>query len=164
MRSVPPPPPLRMRTGAGAAADLRAAARTTRDKRVIYVVGWHRRVRNDGIAKGACLVSRCHGMLFAPAPRLVEDVRAAAAAARPYTCVNVRTEMTNAVGNPHCPGHIHAAAARAWAALPEAANGTKLIISDAYASTTVRKSNAIEQTHGAPEIGFPHRNCCRRTY
>jgi hypothetical protein len=75
------------------------------------------------------LVSRCHGMLFAPAPRLVEDVRAAAAAARPYTCVNVRTEMTNAVGNPHCPGHIHAAAARAWAALPEARNGTKLIVS-----------------------------------
>ena len=81
-------------------------------------------------------MSRCHGMLFAPAPRLVEDVRAAAAAARPYTCVNVRTEMTNAVGNPHCPGHIHAAAARAWAALPEAANGTKLIVSDAYALTT----------------------------
>ena len=44
--------------------------------------------------------------------------------------------MTNAVGNPHCPGHIHAAAARAWAALPEAANGTKLIVSDAYAATT----------------------------
>ena len=79
-------------------------------------------------------------MLFAPAPRLVEDVRAAAAAARPYTCVNVRTEMTNAVGNPHCPGHIHAAASRAWAALPEARNGTKLIVSDAYASTTGTKA------------------------
>ena len=117
-------------------ADLQAAARNSRDKRVIYVVGWHRRVRNDGIAKGVCLVSRCHGMLFAPAPRLVEDVRAAAALARPYTCVNVRTETTRAVGNPHCPGHIHAAAARAWAALPEAANGTKLIVSDAYAATT----------------------------
>ena len=52
-------------------ADLQAAARNSRDKRVIYVVGWHRRVRNDGIAKGVCLVSRCHGMLFAPAPRPV---------------------------------------------------------------------------------------------
>lgn len=63
--------------------DFRSIERNGRDKRIIYLVGFHRSVNNDQIAAGACLVKRCHGMLFGPAPRLVADVRAAAAAARP---------------------------------------------------------------------------------
>ena len=110
--------------------------RLQRGKAILYVAGLHRHISYSQIAQGYCVARPCFGIQFGAAPRLVEDARRAAAAARPYTCVNVRTEWVLSESNLlRCPARIHDAARRAWAALP-GARATTLVVSDIFAETS----------------------------
>ena len=116
---------------------LKEVLEGSQGKAIVYLVGLHRRhVSNQDIADGECITKPCHGLTAGPAPSLIKDARKAADRARPYTCINVRSETTLTSASLGCPTKIYAAAARAWIALPEARNGTQLIVSDLYSATS----------------------------
>ena len=118
-------------------AHLKEVLDGSRGKSIVYLVGLHRRlVSNHDIADGRCITKTCHGLKAGPAPSLIKVARKAADKARPYTCVNVRSETTLTAASLRCPAQIYAATARARAALPLLRNGTTLVVSDLYSSTS----------------------------
>ena len=118
-------------------AHLKEVLDGSRGKSIVYLVGLHRRlVSNHDIADGRCITKTCHGLKAGPAPSLIKVARKAADKARPYTCVNVRSETTLTAASLRCPAQIYAATARARAALPPLRNGTTLVVSDLYSSTS----------------------------
>ena len=83
--------------------------------RVIYVWDMHRHVPTSDIATGACVRRPCYGMTFGPATHLAAAVARVAEAARPYTCLNWRSEAVSLQYMAHCAGprrHQHRGASR----------------------------------------------------
>ena len=113
-------------------AHLKEVLDGSRGKSIVYLVGLHRRlVSNHDIADGRCITKTCHGLKAGPALKR-QGRREGRGQARPYTCVNVRSETT-------LRGPAALPARRRPARQNRAApiiNGTTLVVSDLYSSTS----------------------------
>ncbi len=83
---------------------LRRGAASVSDRAVIYVWYMHRHVPIRDIATGACVRRPCYGMTFGPATHLAAAVARVAEAARPYTCLNWRSEAVSLQWLGYCAG------------------------------------------------------------
>ena len=78
--------------------------RTVASKRGVFVLVPTRDVPTSDIATGACVRRPCYGMTFGPATHLAAAVARVAEAARPYTCLNWRSEAVSLQYMAHCAG------------------------------------------------------------
>ena len=83
---------------------LKRGAAAATNEAVVYVWDMHRHVPIRDIATGACVRRPCYGMTFGPATHLVAAVARVAEAARPYTCLNWRSEAVSLQYMAHCAG------------------------------------------------------------
>ena len=78
--------------------------RAVASKRGVFVLVPTRDVPTSDIATGACVRRPCYGMTFGPATHLAAAVARVAEAARPYTCLNWRSEAVSLQYMAHCAG------------------------------------------------------------
>ena len=102
---------------------------------VVYVWGMHRHVPTSDIATGACVRRPCYGVTFGPSTTLAAKVARVAEAARPYACLNWRSEAVSTQFWPYCTQVLVDTIQEAWRA-EGWAGGRTIVTSDVYFDTS----------------------------
>ena len=102
---------------------------------VVYVWGMHRHVPVSDIATGACVRRPCYGLTFGPSTNLAAKVARVAEDARPYACLNWRSEAVSMQYWPYCTQVLVDTLQEAWRAEGRG-GGRTVITSDVYGDTS----------------------------